>query len=90
MATTQVRGLKIGFTGFVIAAIGAALGFAGFQIDEKALSLAGLVVVVVGVAIGFAGIVYGWVTEGKHAIAGSVQSAKELRDKITGKSGNHE
>lgn len=82
MVTIQFRGLRIGLAGFAIAAIGAALGFAGFQIDEKALALVGFAVVVIGVVIGFVGIVYGWITEGKRAITGSVQSAKDLRDKM--------
>lgn len=77
----QVRGLRIGLAGFVIAVVGAALGFAGFHIEERWLSIAGFVITVVGVIVGFAGIVYGWVTEGRRAITGSVQSAKELRDR---------
>jgi len=80
---TRVRGLKVGLAGFVIAAVGAVLGFTGFFVEERWLSILGFAITVVGVAIGFAGIVYGWVTEGKRAIAGSVQSARELRDKIT-------
>jgi hypothetical protein len=78
MAMIPVTGVKIGLAGFAIAAIGAAVGFAGFQIDEKALALVGLAVVVVGVVIGCAGIVYGWITEGKRAIKGSIQFAKDL------------
>ncbi len=78
----QHRGLKIGFIGFVIAFVGAAVGFSGFQIDERWLSLTGFTVTVFGVLIGFVGITYGWITEGKQAIGGSVEAAGELRNKI--------
>jgi VIT1/CCC1 family predicted Fe2+/Mn2+ transporter len=80
--TAVVRGLKIGFAGFVIAAIGAALGFAGFFIEERTLSLVGLAITVAGVAVGFVGLIYGWITEGKRAITGSVQASRDLREKF--------
>ena len=78
----QHRGLKIGFIGFVIAFVGAAVGFSGFHIDERWLSLAGFIITVFGVVIGFVGIAYGWITEGKQAIGGSVEAAGELRSKL--------
>jgi hypothetical protein len=79
---TQVRGVKIGLIGFGIAAVGAAVGFAGFFLEVRWLSITGLAITAIGVIVGFAGIVYGWLTEGKRAITGSVQSTRELRDKI--------
>jgi len=81
----QVRGLKLALIGFLIAAIGAAVGFTGFYVEERWLSILGFSITVIGVAVGAIGILYGWMTEGKRAISGSVQAARELRDKITGK-----
>lgn len=81
--TTVVRGLRICFAGFVIAAIGAGLGFAGFFIEERMLSLVGLALTVTGVAVGFVGLAYGWITEGKRAITGSVQASRDLQKKFS-------
>lgn len=76
------RGLKIGFSGFVIALLGAVTVFFGFEIERRWLSVAGYVIAIVGVAVGFAGIVYGWITEGRQAVTGSLAAAKKLRHKI--------
>lgn len=76
------RGLKIGFAGFLLALFGALGAFAGFEINERWLSVSGFLVVVAGVAIGFIGIVYSWVTEGKQSIGGSFGAAKKMGDKI--------
>jgi hypothetical protein len=82
MAMAQRKGLQIGFTGFAFSLAGVALGLYGFHIDERWMSVAGFVVTGIGVLVGFTGIVYGWITEGKRAIGGSVEAARELRNKI--------
>lgn len=79
---TQRRGLKVGLTGFAIALVGAVAGFGGFEIDQRWLSLTGFGITAAGVIVGFIGIVYGWITEGKQAITGSFEAAKNLRSKI--------
>ena len=71
-------GMKIGFGGFVVALIGAVVGFSGYGIGERGLSLIGFVITVLGVCIGFCGIVYGWISEGRKAISGSIEAAKKL------------
>jgi len=78
----QRKGLIIALVGFAIAMLGAIAGFAGFQIEEQWLSISGFAITVMGVAIGFIGIVYGWITGGEHAITGSGEAARELRNKI--------
>lgn len=82
--TKLFRALKVAFAGFVIALIGAVVGFGGFHVGERWLSIAGFAITIFGVAIGFIGIVYGWIMHGKQAITGSAQATTELRDKITG------
>ena len=78
----QRKGMKIGLTGFVIAVVGAVAGFAGFEIDQRWLSIIGFVITVAGVAVGFIGIVYGWITEGKQAVTGGLGVAKKLHNKV--------
>lgn len=77
----QRRGMKIGLAGFAIALVGAAIGFGGFEIDQRWLSIIGFVITVAGVAVGFVGIVYGWITEGKQAVTGGLEVAKQLHNK---------
>ena len=77
----QQRGMKIGLAGFVIALVGAAIGFSGFEIDQRWLSIIGFVTTVAGVAVGFIGIVYGWITVGKHSITGGLEITKKLHNK---------
>lgn len=75
---SQSKGLKIFFVGFLIAGVGALSGFGGFQFNMRWLSIAGFVLVVIGVAVAFIGILYGWITEGRRALTGSVDAAKDL------------
>ena len=72
------KGLKIGVTGFLVAVVGAIFGFGGFQFNVQWLSIIGFAIVGMGVVVGFVGILYGWLTEGRHALSGSVDAAKEL------------
>lgn len=76
------KGVKIGFTGFLIAMIGAVLGFGGFQFEERWVAVSGFVLTALGVFVGFVGILHSWITNGKQAISGSVKAAKEVRDTI--------
>lgn len=78
------RALKVGVTGFLIAVLGALSGFSGVEFNIKWLSVAGFTMVVIGVVVGFAGILYGWFTEGRHALSSSVDAAKELSKKVRG------
>lgn len=79
------RALRIGMAGFVIAAIGVAVGFFSFYVEQRWLGIAALVLTGIGVLVGFAGILYGWIRDGKQAIKNSARGAKELRAKFQGK-----
>ena len=79
----QRKGVKIGFTGFVIALVGAVVGVAGFHFEQRWLAITGFAITVVGVAVGFIGIGYAWITEGRQALAGSVDAARKLRKMIS-------
>ena len=74
----QRKGIKIGFTGFVIALMGAAVGVSGFHLEQRWLAVTGFVITAAGVAVGFIGIGHAWITEGRQALAGSVDAASVL------------
>lgn len=78
----SLRNLKIGFYGFVTAVIGVAIGFCGFAIDTRWLSVIGFGITVVGVSVSFVSIAYGLIAEGRYAITGSVNAARDLSQKI--------
>jgi len=78
----RLSGLQIFALGFAIVVVGAVGGFSADYFELRALALIAFVVTAVGIAIGLAGILYGWATQGKKAISGSAQAARELRDKI--------
>ena len=81
----QHRGLRIGFAGFVIALVGAAAGFSGFEIDQRWLSITGYLITGAGVVVGFIGILYGWITDGPRAVRGGVDAARENRGQAPNK-----
>jgi hypothetical protein len=54
------RSLRLGFLGFVVAAVGAALGFSIDYGPGNPLAYAALVLVVFGIAIGFIAIAWGF------------------------------
>lgn len=79
----RVRGIGIGFTGFVIALVGLIMGLVGFYFEERWISVSGFFVTAIGVLIGFIGIIYGWITEGARAITGSGEAARDLGEKVS-------
>jgi hypothetical protein len=76
------RGMRIAFSGFIVALIGVVAGFVGFYVNERWLSMTGFTVTAAGVLIGFAGVVHGWIYNAKRAIKGSTQAADELSSKL--------
>lgn len=74
--------LHIALIGFGIALVGAIIGFSGFYIEERWLSVMGFCITGLGVIIGFVSIVYGWMRTGKQAISGGILVGKNLRVKI--------
>ncbi len=76
------RGMRIATVGFVVALMAVVIGFVGFYVNERWLSIAGFVVTTVGVLIGCGGVVYGWLQDAKRAIKGSTQAAEELSSKL--------
>lgn len=53
-------GLRIAFGGFVLGLIGAAGGFAGFQVGARWLAVAGVGVTALAGLVAAAGILWGW------------------------------
>jgi len=51
--------LRVGFGGFVIAALGVMLGFSGQRLNSRAIGLVGFGITVIGVGIGFVAIASG-------------------------------
>ena len=60
--------LRIGFISFLIAAVGVALNFIGFAVNERSISVAGFGLCAVGVVAGFAVILYGWLRYGSQTM----------------------
>ena len=54
------RPLRLGFAAFLLAAIGAALGFTAQSIEVRWLAILAFCVVAIGVACGFFAIGWGW------------------------------
>lgn len=79
---THHNALKLCLAGAAIAAIGVSVGFLGFYIELRAVSVAGFVITVLGIALGFLGILLGWAMFGKQSIQGSKDASKLLRKKI--------
>jgi len=84
MSSKPNRVIQIGFSGFVIALIGIVLGFGGFYLNERWISLIGFPITVLGVIIGFLAVAYGWITFGRKAITESGQAAASLSEKVIG------
>jgi len=55
------RSLRIALVGFFVVASGVGLGFLGFEIGIRAISVIGFFMCVLGATIFFTGIVYGWI-----------------------------
>lgn len=53
--------LRVGFFAFVVGLVGVGLGFLGFAIEVRWLSILGYCVVALSVSTGFGGIALGWV-----------------------------
>ena len=68
--------------GFGLAVLGTTIGFVGFSIDQRWVSLVGFAIVAAGVTTGVIAIFYGWLKEGRRAIGGSWQGMGSLRDCI--------
>jgi hypothetical protein len=60
--TGSPKPVRLGFLGFVVAAIGAALGFSIDYGPGNPLAYVAFGIVVLGVAIGFLGVGWGWCT----------------------------
>jgi spore maturation protein SpmA len=78
----RLSGLQIFAIGFIIALVGAVGGFSADHFELRQLALVAFVVTAIGIAIGLVGILYGWATQGKKAVSGSAEAARELRHKI--------
>ncbi len=77
--------MRWGMVGFCIAAIGAILGFLGFGIAVRTVSLVGFGLCVVGVAIGFIAVAIGmakWLRRPRHNLAGSIEASKQLHERL--------
>lgn len=72
--------LRFAFLGFCIGLSGVALGFAGFGIGWRWLSVFGYAVVAIGILIGLISILSGWVLHGRAAIVGGIKSVANMRN----------
>lgn len=54
------KDMKIAFLGFVIALAGVTLGFFGYQIQARWMSVASFFITCLGILVGAVGIAYGW------------------------------
>jgi hypothetical protein len=80
------KGLKAAFTGFVVALLGVSMGFGGFYVEQRWLSIIGFVTTAAGLAIGSSAIMYGWTMiwrEYKWGILSqSIRAAHEMSIKV--------
>lgn len=77
--------LRWGALGFLIAAIGAGLGFLGFALEERAVSLVGFWVCSAGVLLGSIAVVVGivkWLKHPKQNLSVSIEAGRQLRSRF--------
>lgn len=55
------REIKIVFLGFIVAGIGVILGFIGYAVEIKILSILGFGVCIIGIMVGVYGVLHGWI-----------------------------
>jgi hypothetical protein len=53
--------MRFASLGFLIAVVGAAMGFSSFAIDHRWIGISGYVIVVIGISVGFVAIIFGFI-----------------------------